>query len=615
MLFDLFRSHFGRLPLGLDGPTVTRGEAVFKAGRVLSVRERTPGVLDAEVEGSNGETYRTTLRLTLSGTGMRVGSSCSCPVAHDCKHGVAMLIGWLLDLRDGVAQPAGAADEAIVAGRGARAAPARAPDGPGRAVEAAVRPTMDGYERLRVLDWVRELRALKLPDGAPEPVAGSALCYVLRGDPRRPSLLVFRIRRRADGQPGEPEQYPSLAAHAHAPPPFWDHSDAQAATLLSGSPPGPAGSSAGIPLDGPRAQDVLLLLARAGKLYLEQPPQRDDPPLACGEPRPAAIAWLPAVGATEGVADGTLRLGLRPEPQADTLYTLQPCWLDRAALAIGPIASPPPAALCAWMRTAPAVSPDATDEVALALHAQLRARPALRDLIPGITGGPVRERAGVPRPVLGLFTLRPRGPVRAGQKPVPAGRETLAVSYAVEYEGRRMEPLRATSIGARDDEGPVLVTCDPQAERAALSALRDALRDASLGADDALAFAPPPAPDTAGARPRGGSGWLTVATLPAATVTAARIKFDVAQRLAAQGWAVVDEAELPLDVLVPDAVSIDLRAVEPTGVPDGSPRLPRDTPAGGVGWFELQSGIQVAGRRIDLAPILAQLIAGGGFEA
>jgi superfamily II DNA or RNA helicase len=652
MLFDLFRTHFGRLPVGLDGPTVSRGETVFKAGRVLSVLEEAPGRLAGEVEGSHGESYRTEVNLVLRGADTRVRSRCTCPVGVDCKHGAAVLLAWLRDLRDGVVQAAAAGD-----GAGARAtsgvpdasatsaaprAPvgsAAQPGGPRPAVawaqarapaadderdlaSAVRRQPLDGYERMRLLEWVRELHALKLPDGAPEPVAGSALYYVVRTVLRRPALTVYRIRRRADGGFAEPEQYPSLAAHAHAPPPFWDASDVQAATLLSGTAAPPAGAWAGIALDGQRAHDVLLLLAQAGKLYLDRPPSRaDDAPLACGEPRPAVVAWQPDDDATPAPAAGALRLGLRPEPDAEVLYTPQPCWIDRTTRTLGPIAAPPPAALVSWLRGAPSVAPEAADEVALALHAQLRARPALRALVPSVSNEPVRERVGVPRPVIGLFTLRPRGPARVGQRPAPAGRETLAVSFAVEYEGRRMEPLRATSIGVRDDAGPVLLTCDPDAERAALSALRDALRDAS-GAEDGLALSPPPGPEPAGARARGGSGWFTVATLPAATVAAARIKFDVAARLAAQGWAVVDEAELPLALLEPDAVAIGLRRADaadaadgPTGAVSGAIRGPGEAAVGGIGWFELQSGIQVAGRRIDLAPILAQVIARGGFDA
>jgi hypothetical protein len=95
MLLDLFRNRFARTPLGLDRETALKGEKVFAAGRVLSVRESAPGRLEGEVEGSAGETYKTTVRLAPNGAVIRVSNECSCPVAFDCKHGAALLAGLI----------------------------------------------------------------------------------------------------------------------------------------------------------------------------------------------------------------------------------------------------------------------------------------------------------------------------------------------------------------------------------------------------------------------------------------------------------------------------------------------------------------------------------------
>ncbi|MEI6547947.1 MAG: SWIM zinc finger family protein, partial [Burkholderiales bacterium] len=102
MLLDLFRNRFARTPLGLDRETALKGEKVFAAGRVLSVRELAPGRLEGEVEGSAGETYKTTVRLAPNGAVIRVSNECTCPVGFDCKHGAALLLAWLRDLQDGV---------------------------------------------------------------------------------------------------------------------------------------------------------------------------------------------------------------------------------------------------------------------------------------------------------------------------------------------------------------------------------------------------------------------------------------------------------------------------------------------------------------------------------
>ena len=96
MLLDLFRNRFARTPLGLDRETALKGEKVFAAGRVLSVRELAPGRLEGEVEGSAGQTYKTTVRLAPNGAVIRVSNECTCPVGLDCKHGAALLLAWLV---------------------------------------------------------------------------------------------------------------------------------------------------------------------------------------------------------------------------------------------------------------------------------------------------------------------------------------------------------------------------------------------------------------------------------------------------------------------------------------------------------------------------------------
>jgi SNF2 family DNA or RNA helicase len=75
---------------------------------------------------------------------------------------------------------------------------------------------------------------------------------------------------------------------------------------------------------------------------------------------------------------------------------------------------------------------------------------------------------------------------------------------------------------------------------------------------------------------------------------------------------------VPLTLVEADAVSLELTPVpaeadDADDVDDAS--QPASSPAPVNGWFELQSGIQVAGSRIDLAPVLAQVIAHGGYEA
>ena len=670
MLLDLFRNRFARTPLGLDRETALKGERIFAAGRVLVVRESAPGRLEGEVEGSAGETYKTTVRLAPNGAVIRVSNECTCPVGFDCKHGAALLLAWLRDLQDGVGG-----------------------DREGGQASREASPQIAALERHQVLQWVRELRLLRWQPGAQG--TRSALCYVLRSDSRRPSLHVFKVRQDPDGSLHDPQPYRSMIGHVQTPPAYWDDIDLRVAALTARASP----VIGGFLLDMTHARDVLLLLAGSSRLYLDRPPTPgDNLLLAPAESRPASMAWQSSVqgglardgaalvgaaqgGAAQGgaraggsSAEASMRLALKVESSGEAVYTAEPCWIDREALLIGPIESPPAPPLMAWLRAAPLVPPEAADDVALTLHAQRRARPEIQAAIPELSGHAVRERNGSPRPVLGLFAVSAASAKRGaqfGSQNAASGASQggsasspglMAVSIAVEYEGRRIEPLRSTSLGIRDDTGPLLLICDPTAERALRESLGDSLR--RLAADeDGLRFATEPATDAARAKSKGGSGWLTIATLPCASVAAARIKFELAPRLGREGWIVVDESVVPLTLVEADTVSLELtpvpaeagdRLTRPaTGADARSAKLPEAVgarnrvsgntapvdpavvhadaaddvddgddanpsasgPAPVNGWFELQSGIQVAGSRIDLAPVLAQVIAHGGYEA
>ena len=116
------------------------------------------------------------------------------------------------------------------------------------------------------------------------------LYYVLQVQDRAAQLSVFRIRRLKDGSFAPPDRYSTFAEQAFNPPGFWDDVDATVAlavlqeTRVSGS---------AFSLTGPRAGEALLALARAARLFLDEPPQRaDQPALAAGPGLPARLAWL-----------------------------------------------------------------------------------------------------------------------------------------------------------------------------------------------------------------------------------------------------------------------------------------------------------------------------------
>src|ERR1700733_13309607 len=81
---------------GAVGPTCyARGEQRLRQGAVLSVRwDAAHGALCGTVRGSAGETYTTRVYFApADGSPLTFEQSiCSCPVAVDCKHGVAITL-------------------------------------------------------------------------------------------------------------------------------------------------------------------------------------------------------------------------------------------------------------------------------------------------------------------------------------------------------------------------------------------------------------------------------------------------------------------------------------------------------------------------------------------
>ena len=407
------------------------------------------------------------------------------------------------------------------------------------------------FQRQHALHWARELAAVRV--AGPGDAARLHLCYVLQVQDRAAQLTVYRIRRLKDGSLAPPDRYPTFADQAFNPPAFWDDVDASAALAVLQEA---RASGSAFPLNGARAGETLLALARAGRLFLDRPPQRaDEPGLAPGPATAGRIAWLSQADAPVGDEEPPLRLGIEVPPPQLAVYCASPCYVDRDAGTIGALLldQPTSASLMRWLRNAPPVPPQAAPEVAIALHTVFRARPPLQAHVPELPAHPVRESKEPPRFVLGLFTTGSVPMPRNRQGPAPRSRPFMAISLAVEYARQRVEPLRLATLGVQTDDGPVLVLCDRLAEQAALARLREAIAEAAHGEPGLSLAAQPGKGGTAGGA---SSGWLTVAALPADAVAATRIKHEVAAAFAARGWIVVDHAELPTSVVGADDVVV-----------------------------------------------------------
>jgi len=612
MLLELFRKRFGRTPIGLDRHTATKGEAVFAAGRVLSAREAPPGTITGEVEGSRaGLLYQTEVRVRLHGTVMQVTSSCTCPVDGNCKHGAALLLHWLRDQDESPSSVTGPFAAALPAAASGSPPPVSPPSslataaGTESGMPEAQPGAGSGMERLQVLHWVRGLRQLRI---APVEPSASVLLYLLRQLDRRPVLQPVRYRRLEAGRWSPPEPYRGLQTQANDPPAYWDETDLLASAMMHRCTP----VAGGVVLDSPRALEVLMAIAQAGRLHVETLPAEPDrgQALRLAAARAARLDWVHEAPAGEGPPPTgeaeSLRLGLVLDPPAQAIYTPQAGWIDLDRCEIGPVREALLPELVQWLRNAPRVPQAAAQDVALALHAQLLARPELKPLVPALGSYPVREQAGTPRPVLGLFALGPSSgkSSRSGSGPRVAP-DRLAISLSVEYAGHRLEPLRSASLGIRDAQGPVLLLCDALAERKAWEQLASDLKAIALS-ERVPGIDPESITQPGAVRSRASSGWVTLLMLPMGSLAAARVLSELAPALVSRGWGLVDESQLKVEVLQADAVAFDL-APQAVGSRLRGPAT--------AGWFRLQSGIQVEGRSIDLAPVLADVIAFGSFDA
>ncbi len=635
MLLELFRTQFGRGIAGLDRFTAKLGEEVFDSGRVSAVSEIAPGVLCGTVHETQDARWSCTVRLTAHGALSRFASECNCPTGTDCEHGAALLLAWLVgrqrDSRTGASRSAACfPGHGLPDPYGMSASSATTPDlqsdaphpptdhptrtppsaqaqrplpavvAPGSATAGpaatlseydntvADASAQDSFNRLRALEWIRALR--EVPAGAANPNKRTAtlLVWVLELDTPRATLTPLRMRTRPDGRYDPPEACRVPLEPVLAPSSSWDESDVRAIKLLAGA----SQNGGAIELNGLYCSEALLGLVGAGKVFLQHAPDRPDtPPLKLGPARAAQLQW----SAPPDQAEHRVRLALQVTPTAEALLFARPCWIDRALGELGPIADPPPAALVEWLRHAPSIAACHADEIAHALHAQRRARPLLQALLPSLPGGQVRERLGQPGPIVGVFEIASND---------SAAGPLLAVSCAVDYDGRRIEPLRTTTLSMRDEQGPLLLVCDTAREQAVVATLRAAL--ATLEATGEVVGW---SPATAAATPRGRieSGWLTIASVPTGSVAAARLRALILPRLAEQGWTVVDSAASTLVVLDADQVELALHSTTQPATLAGNAHPTQ-------GWFELQSGICIGERRIDLAPLLAEAVAAGGVE-
>ena len=95
--------------IGLEGRPLQRGSSTRKKERVKEIKCTSEGSLVARVEGTIE--YFTEVSLENG----KLSSICTCPVGHDCKHGVAAVLEYLERIEQGEEVPVIAEEDLLIA--------------------------------------------------------------------------------------------------------------------------------------------------------------------------------------------------------------------------------------------------------------------------------------------------------------------------------------------------------------------------------------------------------------------------------------------------------------------------------------------------------------------
>jgi superfamily II DNA or RNA helicase len=283
-----------------------RGEALLRRGAVLDLRplrDGSPGLL-ALVQGSLPQPYTVTVSLGAARQGgVSLVPACTCPVGFACKHAAAALLRWS---ESAVAAPPGA-------------------------------PIVNPEVQL----WTQRLRALRSDAAAPLKPAKApkeALFYMLDATlPGAASIAIDKARLGDDGLPqGRAQGWTNVEQALRRRFAFMSEADAQAVRLLwlyANAEREYWDSRWTLPARG--GDEIVRALARTGRLGLARPDGAMHLAALIEAPRAARLAWR--VG-----ADGRQRPGLawaddgQPVPQ---ILLLDSAWFaDPMRAEIGPLA-------------------------------------------------------------------------------------------------------------------------------------------------------------------------------------------------------------------------------------------------------------------------------------
>ncbi|TCO71861.1 DEAD/DEAH box helicase [Chromatocurvus halotolerans] len=343
----------------VSASTLKRGKAYYLQGRVnlVSVMQDT---IVAEVQGSGRHIYTTYLYMEHGD----LYADCSCPVTHDCKHGVATAFAWLAD----------------------GASTTRAPS------------PLDA--------WFDKLQEQHSADPAAPQPARHHLLYTLRWGAGHTDLDVHKAYLRKDGQWSQMQRYNADAGYlGYFRPDFMHAEDETLLELLR-----PFRHSYGYRLQNDVGGRALQKALHTGRLHVEHFPQA----LVRGPQRRALWHW--------GELKDGMQLQCQPEGLEEwhIINTEPPHYVDPARGEVGLLDGPLPSRLLCLLQDMPPVPREQMTRVALQLRQHfdreqlpLPEEPEVTDVdtpVPQLTLVAADSRDGIRVP--GLLLDFHYGPVR-----------------------------------------------------------------------------------------------------------------------------------------------------------------------------------------------------------
>ena len=414
-----------------------------------------------------------------------------------------------------------------------------------------------------VLRWVSDFGVAVRSAKAPAKPAKSpqVLLYLLHDDGEaRVSFAKARIG--VDGRPGALDDWSNVERAIMNPPKFVNEDDIAILRLLWMQNRGHA--YYGYSLAGKNGNDIMQRMLQTGRLYLDQHPLA--PPLTLGEPDRAQLVWR--LNNT-----GQVCADLKLDNGAQALVMPGGSWyVDEVAGKAGPLDLPLDADMLSRLLQLPPLTPLDLPVVCDALRETLPELP-----LPDQAAAAVKTIEVAPQPLLQLDSVPVYGVFHYRQYRAVRSSAQQYFDYAVagfSYAGNLVRYGDKQEYLTQEDGQTVRLKRDPAREKALLQQL------------EAAALLPVPAgcvlTHNHHALPVGAQGLAQESDWP--DFVAQQVP-----RLQAQGWFVNHSERFRHWYQQIDAWHADLQEND-------------------NGWFDLGLQIEVAGQRLDLPPLLADLM-------